>query len=63
MGYEIGTDDIDPTSKVEDEPEVPTESQSPITQRSFNYSIKIVNPSRMTDFRTVDLGEGQTVGE
>ena len=25
----------------------------------FNYSVKIVNPLRMKDFRTVDLGKDQ----
>ena len=42
--------------------EEPENRQSPVNlQQSFNYSIKIMSPLRMTDFRTVELGKGQTV--
>ena len=34
------------------------EVQPPIAPKgSFNYSVKIVNPSRMKEFRTIDLGK------
>ena len=65
-GYtKIGIDDLsesDPVYEFEDEPEMPAEPQSPIDlHQSFNYSIRIMNPSRMTDYHTVELSKGQMV--
>ena len=56
-GYGMGHEkviEVESTSESEE-----NQCYVPLSKASFSYSVKIVNPQRMKDFCTVDLGRGK----
>ena len=56
-GYGVGHEkviEVESTSESEE-----SQCYVPLSKASFSYSVKVVNPQRMKDFCTVDLGRGK----